>query len=100
MVQDAAEPFFSNISLSDMLMTIYARSEGCFGIVRVNDLDVFNAENRFGLGHGQLQAFGGGDVIMAAGEAMGCIETKADLKTDLRLQQLPDHHEFFKAAAD
>lgn len=77
--EDSTKPFLSNISFTDVLMTVEVRSERPFGIVGVHHGDVIEAEHAVE----QLDRFGQsgrrGDVV-ARNKAMARINAEPDFE--------------------
>jgi hypothetical protein len=74
MVQNARECLTADVAAADMLVTVNAGAERSFGIVDMDDTDVFEAEGGIGLGESAVEPLGRANV-KASSEQMGSIET-------------------------
>ena len=81
MVHDAREGFLAHVAAANVLMAVDARGERRFGIVAVNDADVFEADGHFDFVESAVETFGRVD-FEAGGEEMGGVETDAGCRRD------------------
>ena len=79
MVEDAAKPFHSNITASDVFVPVDMRIQLGFGVVGVDDLDVVEAQNLVDLRHRLLDG-GRCREIVSRCQAVASVDAEADFE--------------------
>src|SRR5579863_7022339 len=77
MRQNAAEPLRSNIAFADILVTVEMRPQRAFGIVAMDDRNIFDSQCFIYFLERVSQAGGGRDVV-AGGEAVAGVDAETD----------------------
>src|SRR5579863_8026390 len=79
MRQDAAEPLRSNIAFADILMAVEMRPQRAFGIVAMDDRNIFDSQCFIYFFQRSPQTEGRRDVV-PGGEAVAGVDAESDLQ--------------------